>query len=583
MAHTVSNPCMAWLRGIACATLLALSCGPGPARAAVSIDVEGATQAQEKNIRAWIGEPAAQTDAAMRAFMLRAKNDAALALQALGYYHAKVRVERVEAGRNGGRIVITVQPGKPVRVHHVTFVVAGDAADDGTYKIMRARLRLESGDIFHHGKWQESKRGVAEVLRQHGYFEPEVQVQEARVHLAEKKADLDIRIHSGPRYRFGETRFEGGELSHPLLQGYLPWQPGDDYRAESVRRLERLLLDTRFFSNVEVQAQPDGQTRLVDVTVQVQSRPRNEISIGPGIATDTGPRVRFGWEKPWLTRSGHAFRSSLDISSVRSQFDSAYTIPLQPPLTRALEFNLNWLDEDIDDHSSERLRTGIQHRRLGPWNWETTYFLRLAEERFDTGNDAGTTTLLLPGTSWSRTRRQGGAMATWGDRVFLELQGADERVVSDISLLRAQLGLRWLRTLYADTRLHLRLDAGTLVSNRFEDVPTSLRFFAGGDRSIRGFAFESLGPEDTSGEVIGGRNLLVGSFELDWPVGPEWRGAVFVDGGGAFDSPSDPYQVGVGGGVRWLSPVGPVRLDLAVGFDDADIGFRFHFSLGPDL
>ncbi len=553
------------------------------AHANVTLRVEGASPAQEKNIRAWIGEPANQTDAALRAFLQRAQKEGLLALQALGYYHARLEGSLTQSRRNGPVILLRVTPGKPVRVRHVSVVVSGDAADDGTYKLVRDRLRLKADDVFHHGEWQASKHGIADVLRQHGYFEPDIQTQEARVHLERRTADLDIRLHSGPRYQFGTTHFEGGALSHDLLQGYLPWTTGQPFHAEKVRRLERLLLDTRFFSQVEVSSQPVPEEKRVAVNVQLQSRPRNELSIGPGVATDTGPRLRFGWEKPWLTQSGHALRSSLDLSPVRSQFDSAYTIPLQPALTRSLSFNLGWRDEDIDDHSSERYRTSVQYQRLGPWNWETTYFLRLEDERFDTGNDSGQTTLLLPGTSWARTRRAGGALANWGDRVYLEIQGSEASLGSDLSLLRAQLGLRWLRTLYADTRLQLRLDAGTLLSDAFDDVPTSLRFFAGGDRSIRGFAYQSLGPTDASGEVVGARNLLVSSIELDWPVRPDWRAAIFVDGGSAFDSPSDPYQFGIGGGARWLSPVGPVRLDLAIGVDESDTGFRFHFSLGPDL
>lgn len=554
-----------------------------PLLAAELVQIEGATRAQEKNIRAWVGEPPATTEAALQAFVRRADPEVRQALQALGHYHAEVRVAVTKSRRNGPGVVIHVKPGEPVRVHRVTFVVAGDAADDGTYKLLREGFRLGPGDVFHHGHWQSAKRAVRELLQRRGYLEFEVLAQEARVDLTQRQVHLDFRLHSGSRYQFGETHFSGGGISRELLPGYLPWAPGQPFDTDLVRRLERVLRDTQYFSRVEVTTEPQPESRSMQVRVELQARERNVVSLGPGFATDTGPRFRFAWEKPWLDERGHAVRSSLDVSGVRSTFDSTYTIPLWPPLTRALEFNFNWLDEDIDDHSSERLRAGVQHRRLGQWGWETAYFLRVEEERFETGNDRGETFLLIPGTSWSRTRRQGGALATWGDRLYIELQGASEALISDVSFLRARVGTRWLRSLYADTRLQLRLDAGTLVSSAFEDLPTSLRFFAGGDRSIRGFAFESLGPRDASGEVVGGRNLVVGSAELDWPVAPDWRAAVFVDGGGAFDSPLDPLQAGLGGGARWLSPVGPVRIDLAVGVDRSDLGLRLHFSLGPDL
>lgn len=562
---------------------LILLCGVSAVRADDPVRVEGATRAQEKNIRAWIGEPAGTGEAALRAFARRARTEAVGAMQALGYYHAGIEVRVMTGTRNGNHVRLLVRPGEPVRVGHITFVVSGDAADDGTYKQLRERWKLGPGDVFHHGLWRDTQRAVRELLRRRGYFDHEINAREARVILADRVVHLDLRIHSGPRFPFGETHFSGSGIDPELLPGYLPWKPGQGYDQDLVRRLERVLQDTQFFARIDVATTVQREPDQVRVDVTLESQDRNLVSIGPGVATDTGPRIHIGWEKPWIGSSGHALRTRLEMSRVRSQFDAVYAIPMWPPLSRSMEFNLNWLDEDVDDHRSERLRAAIQHRRLDLWGWETTHFLRVEEERFDTGNDRGQTLLLIPGTSWSRTRRQGGALASWGDRVHLELQGASEDVVSDLSFLRARLGLRWLRTLYANSRLQLRLDAGSILSDRFEDIPTSLRFFAGGDRSIRGFAYESLGPEDASGEVVGGRNLLVGSMELDWPVAPEWRAALFVDGGSAFDSPTDPYQVGFGGGARWLSPVGPVRLDLAIGLDESDVGFRFHFSLGPDL
>ncbi len=547
------------------------------------LQITGATRAQESNIRAWIGEPVSTSEAALRAFMRRAKPEAQNAMQALGHYHAKIRF-RLDKGKNNERLVtIRVEPGPPVTVNHITFVVAGDAADDGTYKLLRQRWKLDRGDVFHHGRWDDTKRGVRELLRRRGFHEHYIKSQEARVDLATRQVHLDLRIESGIRYTFGETSFDGAQIDPELMEGYLPWTIGDPFDTELVHRLERILQDTHFFSRIEVTTEVEAASRSVRSRINVAPREKNALSVGPGISTDTGPRLRFAWEKPWLGANGHSLRTSLDVSAARSQFDSAYTIPMLPPIKRALEFNLNWLDEDIDDHQSERLRTAIQYRRMALLGWDSVHFLRLEQESFDTGNDQGKTLLLIPGTNWSRTRRQGGALATWGDRVFIELQGASESFVSDLSLVRVHLGTRWLRTLYADSRLHLRLDAGALLTDRFADTPTSLRFFAGGDRSIRGFDYQSLGPKDASGEVIGGRQLLVGSAELDWPVAPDWRAAIFIDGGGAFDTPSDPYQVGFGGGARWLSPVGPVRLDLAFGVDEDENTVRLHFSLGPDL
>ncbi|HAI23845.1 MAG TPA: outer membrane protein assembly factor, partial [Alcanivorax sp.] len=115
------------------------------------------------------------------------------------------------------------------------------------------------------------------------------------------------------------------------------------------------------------------------------------------------------------------------------------------------------------------------------------------------------------------------------------------------------------------------------------ELPASIRFFAGGDASVRGFAYESLGPLDNDGEVIGGRHLLVGSLEYDHPISEQWSLAVFTDAGNAFNN-FDDYEIrhSAGFGVRWRSPLGPIRVDFARGIEEGR-EWRLHLSMGPDL
>lgn len=128
-----------------------------------------------------------------------------------------------------------------------------------------------------------------------------------------------------------------------------------------------------------------------------------------------------------------------------------------------------------------------------------------------------------------------------------------------------------------------RADASTIVTENFEDVPYNLRFFAGGDQSIRGYDYKSLSTEK-NGYLIGGQNLAVGSLEYNYQFIPKWRGAVFVDAGNAFDKNfNDPVKIGAGIGVRWSSPVGPIRVDVGAGVSEKNIPIRLHFFIGPQL
>jgi translocation and assembly module TamA len=136
---------------------------------------------------------------------------------------------------------------------------------------------------------------------------------------------------------------------------------------------------------------------------------------------------------------------------------------------------------------------------------------------------------------------------------------------------------------FGRSRLLTRLDLGATWIDQKIELPASLRFFAGGDQSIRGFEYQALGPLNANGEVVGGKQLIVGSLEYDFQVRDRWRVAVFVDSGNAFDNTSAfEFQHSAGIGIRWLSPIGQIRLDLAHPFDAED-SFRLHITMGPDL
>lgn len=553
------------------------------ASADVQIQVSGVRGDAERNIRAYIGEPVAETDSSIRAFVRSSRVGTEKAMQALGYYRAGVRVKS-ERRKSSWRIQIHVDPGEPVRISTVDFQVFGPASAPKMQKRLRKRLQLAPGDVFHHGNYEDAKRRIRSALNRNGFFEHQFSTHRVTIHRDSNRASVELGIQSGPQYRFGPSTFSGSGLDPELLEGMLPYREGDPYDADQVARLNRVLQDSGYFSRIALDPQrsvPAEQS--VRVQVELQDRADNLISTGLGYATDTGPRLRLDWEKPRLNSAGHAWRNELDLSAVRERFSSSYRVPLDPPLSRSVDFGMNWLSEEIEDTDTERFGTLVQIREPAGRDWERIVFLRHDMEKFRSGLDSGRSVLILPGVNWSRTRRQGGVLATWGDRQFFEVKGGSQDFGSDINVLQLHLGTKWLRSLYAGSRLHARLDLGSTLTSDFSDTPPSMRYFAGGDQSIRGFAYQSLGPRDGSGEVVGARNLVVGSMELDWSLRPDWRGAVFVDGGGAVDAFSDPLQIGTGAGLRWISPVGPVRLDFAVGRDDDQHSFRVHLSLGPDL
>ena len=217
------------------------------------------------------------------------------------------------------------------------------------------------------------------------------------------------------------------------------------------------------------------------------------------------------------------------------------------------------------------------------WGWEETGSIKFLNESFDVSDESASTSLLIPGIAYARTWADNTLYTRQGGRVSLELSGAAEGILSDISFSQIVIRGKYIQGFGESNRIITRATVGATEVSDFSKLPSSLRFFAGGDNSIRGFDYESLGPENDLEEVIGGRYLAVGSVEYEHMFVKNWGAAIFTDFGNAFNSWSDPIEYSVGVGIRWRSPVGLIRVDIANGISDEDKPFGLHIVIGPDL
>lgn len=562
--------------------ILALLVIAGPGMTAVSIEIRGVEGDLRENIRNHVGEPGSSDSLAVRRFAGGVNRRVQEALQALGHYHAEIDVQTRREG-DDRTIIIDVEPGPPVRVTRVDVRFSGDAADDGAFAELRERMPLAEGDRLHHGRYESTKRAIQNQALTRGYFDGSFETARINVDLGAREAEIVLHYDSGPRYRLGDVTYTDRSLSDDLLRRLVPFDPGAPYHADRVAALNRNLLDSDYFRDVRVRArreEADGER--VPVEAAVSMSPRNRAGIGLGYATDVGPRVRLNWSKPWVNEDGHNFDSEVEASAVRQSVSSTYAIPLTPPLEHELQFQGGWQSEDIEDTETEKLTAAIQRQRRLTKGWTQTLFLRWESERFVQAGESGDSTLTLPGMSLTRTRSRGGMDPHWGDRQFLSVEATHPELGSDIQLARVRLGTKWLRT-YGRHRVLARVDGGAVVSESFSRTPPSMRFFTGGDQSIRGYRYQSIAPENEDGELLGGRYLVVGSVEYGYRFLDNWTAATFYDVGDAFTDTDSEYREGAGFGVRWASPVGPVRLDFAWGISEPDTPFRIHFSMGPEL
>src|SRR5690606_8807987 len=188
--------------------------------------------------------------------------------------------------------------------------------------------------------------------------------------------------------------------------------------------------------------------------------------------------------------------------------------------------------------------------------WQRAINLRWSLDHFTQANVTNTTMLLYPGLMISRTRSRGGLMPVWGDSQRYSIDYSNTAWGSDVDFSVIQAQNVWIRTLCDKHRFVMRGNLGWSETGDFERVPPDLRFFAGGDRSIRGYKYKSISPENEKGQLTGASKLATRSLEYQYNVGGKWCGAMFVDGGEAVnDIRRRDFKTGAGVGVRWQSPV----------------------------
>jgi translocation and assembly module TamA len=518
----------------------------------------------------------------VRALLTRAESEVGIALEPFGHYEATVRDSLFFDGRSW-RVLLRVDPGPPVTLSASSVRVVGPGADDRAFQDALRRAPLEIGAPLSHGAYELQKTGLLSAAADRGYLDAAFDSAEVRVDRSARTASVVLLFRTGPRYALGSVTFLQDVLDPQLLQNLVPWQPGAPFDGSQLLALQSALTEGPYFSGVEVVPRRDlAENLVVPIHVGLTPARPQRYSVGAGYGSDTGPRVTLNAEWRRLNRRGH--RAELDgwVAAVERRATARYSVPLRARRASLLTLSGGYVDSNPTTSDTETWLIGAGITGLwGGWRGEVNASLQRSD--FVVGLDSGITTLLLLGTGISRIRADDRVDPTHGSLMRMRVRGAHDAVIGDVRLFDTGAEARIVRTVAPRVRFRARGEIAALFTSDFSRLPGSIRYFAGGDRSVRGFGYQEIGPRDAAGNVIGGRRLLVGSVELELRVLDTWGIAAFADGGNAFSSFSDPLETGVGGGIRWRSPFGMVRLDGAFAVSVSDAPFRAHLNLGPEL
>jgi translocation and assembly module TamA len=583
------------------------------ARADVDVEISGIDDDQLRtNVLAYLSferykqRTDISTDTAERLHN-RVEREVQAALKPFGYYEPRVNSEVKDLGHGDWRVTLDIDPGMPVLIDKIDVRVQGPGARDPLFERIASNPPLHSGDRLSHAAYEGIKSDLQRTAATFGYLDAKLTRNELVVDPKNHKANVTLEMQTGDRYRFGATTIEQTSVNDALVRRYLRYKENEPFDLTQVLRTQFALDDAQYFTNLEVlPAEADRQTHVVPVTIHADKSRRNRYSFGAGYATDTGVRGTLTWENRRLNTRGHRFNVQIEASQIeRYRLQSRYIIPIGDPAVENLTFQSTIEQLQLADVTTRTESIGPSITKVAD-NWQYVWF---ANAMKTTGESAaGTTTdrLLVPGIDIASVPKGYLGEPIFQHPFFAELRGSDAVIGSDANFIQLKVQAERVFPMGQKWHLLLRDEIGASLVSRFSQLPTVMRFFAGGDNSVRGFAYNELSPSQdvcTTDKItgkpmltatgqcvqvqqtvkVGGKNLITGTVEVIRDLPRNFGVATFFDYGNAFNRWGDPLEYSVGIGFRVRLPVVTLGIDVAEPLSRPGASPRLHINFSPKL
>lgn len=595
------------------AAVLVFSSAAAQAARVDRVDISGLDEEMTENVRVSLAlHDAIGKDVSGRrmAYLIReAESQTRKALEPFGYYSPTIDVQR-ERKDDVFSVRIVVDLGQPVRVRNRDIAIIGPGGQDRYLARDLASFVPGEGGVFNHADYDGSRNRLSRRLSERGYFDAEFASRRVEITRADHAADIDLVWTSGERYNMGPTTFKQSPepvVNDALLERLVYWDEGSYYHQGRLDRLRTSLSRLDYFSTIDIEPKVEDANAEREVPIEVSLTPakRSIYTSGVSYGTDSGAGIRLGVERRYVNMRGHKALAQLDYAQRRKTLTLQYRIPAFAWLDGWYTASLQAADEQTDYIDSRRVE--LVGSRSGQYNDRLNLVasLHVLRERWAYAPEEDPNAPVDPDDEFAGALYRYATFAypslraeyiDVDDRLFptagiggsVMLRGGIEGAASDATFTQLHARASWFRGIGESSRLIVRGELGHTFTNALVAMPPSLRFYAGGDRSIRGYDWREVGPriparDGRKAYALGAKNVVTASVEFERYFTETIGAAVFVDSGDAFDGTSPNWRTGVGIGARYKSPVGPLKLDIGRGLDNPDSAFTIGLSIGAEF
>lgn len=563
-------------------------------RANIKVEIMGLPKSLESSVLSNLSIKAAEQENKLNPDRIEslhqlAPQEITATLEALGYYQSRVIAE-INHHENKYQVKYRIALGVATLINSVKVQVKGEGQNHPKIQAWVNHPPLIKGQIVKQSEYENYKQTLLSQALQFGFLDVCFEKNEIRIDARKNQANIILILDTGKQYRMGEVTFKEPPYPTAYLEKYISFNSGAPYTTENIAAFQKNLTETDLFRYVRIDSSIDESCNyVVPLNVRLKPRPRNRYFGSLGFGTDTGMRGMLGFERRRQSYPGHRINTSVRGSKYFNEINMRYTIPGYHPATDRLVFGLKVTDEKQRDkkYSKRGNLSATQIKKFG--EVERILDLNFLSETYLTlpGNPKQSSHFLMPsiGAVWTHVTETEPNQI--GFRLSTTLRGGVGMFASSTSFIQGDCRFKWVAPLGDSARFIFRTQVGATATRNFNEIPLSLRYFAGGDHTVRGYGYKSLGPyrRDPYGNYVnvGGRYLFVNSMEIEKTVYKDFALATFVDSGNAMNSWKVKMATSAGLGLRYKTPIGTLRLDVAQPLQEHHQKPRVHITFGMDL